>query len=69
MGKLIIKNRFGVTPHEVLLNKTLSWKAKGLYGYIQSKPEDWDFAVSRMAKDSKDAKDGTASGIKELEEA
>lgn len=68
MAKLKIVNRYGITPNEVLNNKNLSWKAKGLYGYIQSKPEDWDFAVNRITEDAKDGRDGTANGLKELED-
>lgn len=68
MAKLKIVNRYGITPNEVLNNKGLTWKAKGLYGYIQSKPEDWEFAVSRITNDAKDGRDGTASGIQELED-
>lgn len=68
MAKLKIVNRYGITPNEVLNNKDLSWKAKGLYGYIQSKPEDWDFAVNRITEDAKDGRDWTANGIKELED-
>jgi hypothetical protein len=69
MAKLKIINRFGITPNEILNSTALSWKAKGLYWYIQSKPENRDFAVNRISKETKDGKDGTTSGIKELEDA
>lgn len=69
MAKLKIINRYGITPNQILNNEKLSWKAKGLYGYIQSKPEDWDFAVSRISRDSKDWKDSTAGWLIELEKA
>jgi len=68
MAKLKIENRYGIIPNSVLSNKELSFKAKGIYAYIQSKPENWDFAVSRIAYDSKDGRDGISSGIKELED-
>jgi hypothetical protein len=32
----------------VLSNKKLSWKAKGIYAYLFSKPDDWDFSTKRM---------------------
>ncbi len=69
MAKLHVRNRFGVTPNEVLCHRELTWKAKGLYWYIQSKPENWEFAVSRICKDSADWEKATISGIKELENA
>lgn len=67
MAKLRIESRYGIVPNNVLNDKNLSWKAKGLFAYIQSKPDNWDFAVNRITRDSKDGKDGTASGILELE--
>lgn len=53
----------------VLNDTTLSWKAKGIYAYIFSKPDGWDFSARRIARDAKDGNDGTISGIRELEEA
>lgn len=53
----------------VLNDPLLSWKAKGIYAYIYSKPDGWDFSARRIAKDAKDGNDGTISGIRELEEA
>ncbi len=53
----------------VLNDPLLSFKAKGVYAYIYSKPDGWDFSARRIAKASKDGNDGTISGIKELEEA
>lgn len=67
MAKLKITNRYGITPNIVLNNTDLTLKAKGLYAYIQSKPETWDFAVSRIAYDNKDGIDGINTGLKELE--
>lgn len=45
----------------------LSWKAKGLYAYLWSRPENWDFSVPRITTNSTDGEKSTASGIKELE--
>jgi len=67
MAKLHIKNRFGTTPNNVLNSKELSFKAKGLYGFIQSKPEGWNFSVEKIAYQSKDGIDAIRGGLKELE--
>lgn len=67
--KLTIANRFGVTPNNVLTNTGLTFKAKGLYGYLQSKPDGWDFSAKRIAYDSKDGVDGVNSWLQELEKA
>ena len=61
-----ITQNFAQVPNEVSNCKKLSWKAKGIFLYIQSKPDDWDFNSIRMSQDSTDGRDGTRSGIKEL---
>lgn len=53
-------------PNTVLFDPNLSWKAKGIWAYIQAKPNDWDFASERMADDSTDGIKATRSGIDEL---
>lgn len=69
MPKLKINNRFWIIPNRLLNDPNISWKAKGLFWYLQSKPDDWDFAVSRICKESKDGEKATISWIKELEKA
>jgi predicted ArsR family transcriptional regulator len=67
MAKLIVKSRFGVIPVEILNSKELSLSAKGLYGYLQSKPDGWKFSISRMASQLKEGKDAIRRAILELE--
>ena len=69
MSKLFIKNRFGVAPNELLNDENISLKAKGLFTFLQSKPDNWEFSVERIAKQTKDGKNSVRSAIKELEEA
>lgn len=58
----------------VILNKTglndpnLSWKAKGILAYLLSKPDDWKCMVNDLIKHSKDGRDATYAGLKELRE-
>lgn len=68
MAKLKINNRFGVVPNELLNNSSITFKAKWLFGYLQSKPDDRDFSAKRMAHDTKDWIDAIYSGLKELED-
>lgn len=68
MAKLTIKNKYGIVPHEVLNYKELSFKAKGIYGYLQSKPDNWSFTIGGIASQSKESKDAIRSGLQELEE-
>ncbi|WHX49119.1 helix-turn-helix domain-containing protein [Paenibacillus woosongensis] len=52
-----------------LSDERLSWKAKGLLGYLLSKPYNWRLYVSDLVKRSKDGKDAVYSALKELEAA
>lgn len=68
MAKLKIHNRFGQTPNHLLNSKEASLKAKGLYGYIQSKPEDWNFSARRISKEIKEGLSSINKTLKELED-
>lgn len=57
---------YAQVPNRVLFDARLSWKAKGIWAYIQAKPNDWDFSSERMAGDSIDGVKATRSGIDEL---
>jgi hypothetical protein len=69
MAKITISNRYGVIPVHLLNDTNISFKAKGLYGYIQSKPDNWDFSVRSIIAQSKDSKDSVSTGLVELEQA
>lgn len=58
---------FTQVSNTVLNDKRLSWKAKGIFAYLYSKPEDWDFSAMRFQEDASDRYDSLAAGIKELE--
>ena len=53
----------------VLNNTNLSHKAKGVFCYIYSKPQDWDFSADRIAQSSTDGEKATRAALQELEEA
>lgn len=63
------KNHYGVVSHSVLNNFNLSLKAKGLFVYLQSKPDGWEFSFKNILAQSKDKKTAIKKAIKELEEA
>lgn len=65
--KIYIKDRFGVIPNHILTDPRVSLRAKGLWVYIQSKPDDWDFASERISRENLDGRDAVRSGLKELE--
>jgi hypothetical protein len=49
-----------------LEDPNLSFKAKGLWTYCMSKPNDWEFHVNHLTTVSKDGEDAIYSAIKEL---
>jgi len=66
MTKTKINGNFGVAPNELLNDSSISLKAKGLYVYMQSKPEDWVFSLDRIAYQNRDGKDSVRNAIYEL---
>ena len=52
----------------IVKDNRLSWKAKGIWLYAFSRPDDWTFYVSDLINQSTDGKDAVYAGLKELEE-
>jgi len=46
----------------------LSWKAKGIWLYAFSRPDDWVFYTSDLEKHATDGRDSVRRGLRELEE-
>lgn len=68
--KLIKENvPFTMVANEVLYNKNLTFKAKGLYAYLFSKPDTWDFSSNRMVLETKDKRKAIMTMLRELENA
>jgi len=59
---------FTQVSNSVLNDKNLSAKAKGLYAYLYSKPDGWDFAIDRIKKDFSDGRLSINNGLQELEQ-
>ena len=51
-----------------LRDDRLSWKAKGLFAYLLSLPEDWKIYTSEIINHSTDGETATRTAIKELTE-
>lgn len=61
-------NNYTVVRNKVLQNDELHWKTRGIFAYMLSLPDDWEFFTTEIAKHSKH--DGIAvvkSGLQELE--
>lgn len=59
---------FTMVANEVLRDPRLSLKAKGMYAYLFSKPDDWDFSNLRIANEMSDGRHAVLAALKELEE-
>jgi len=68
MGKLYIPEKYGQTPNKLLNNSDITLKAKGLFGFLQSKPNGWKFSAFRISKQTKDGPESVRTALKELEE-
>ena len=72
MEKNFIKNieqPFGWEPNEIIFNSNLSLKAKGLWLYMNAKPEGWFFASERIAEECSDGIKSIRAALKELADA
>ena len=58
MSDTLIKKKlpFGSAPNTLLYDTELSLKAKGLYVFMEAKPEGWNFTASSMAKQLKESR-------------
>jgi hypothetical protein len=69
MALIKIQRFFGAVPNELLNNPDISFKAKGLYAYLNSKPDNWDFSVEGISAQVKEGIDSVRAGIHELEKS
>lgn len=63
-----LTNDFTVVSNEIF-RYGLSLKAIGIYAYLVNKPDEWEFSVLGIVKQTSDGRDSIASGINELEQA
>ena len=61
-----VVNGWTGVPNSILNLKTISFKAKGLWGCIRSKPSGWKFREERIAADSSEGITSVQAGIQEL---
>ena len=69
MALIKIQRFFGAVPNDLLNNPDISFKAKGLYAYLNSKPENWDFSIESISAQVKEGVDSVRAGIHELEKS
>lgn len=60
------RSHFSQITNELLGDKNLSLKAKGLYAFMYSKDDEWNFTIKSMSKQLKEGVDSIQSGLREL---
>ena len=68
MAKLKIASRYATVPNELLNDNLISLKSKGMYAFIQSKPDNWEFSAEKISRLLKEGLPSVKSALKELEE-
>jgi Helix-turn-helix domain len=63
----VVKNNFTIVSNEMIQNPDMSNKARGLYVYMLSMPDDWQFCVADLMNRSTDGRDSIKSQLNELE--
>ncbi len=61
-----LKGSYTKIPNELLNDPTLSWKAKGLYCHMASKPDNYNFTVRSLAAQFPDGVRSILNAINEL---
>lgn len=56
-------------PNDLLNNPEVSLRAKGLFAFIQSKPDGWEFSADRISNQTKEGLQAVISALKELEKS
>jgi len=59
---------FTIVSNTILRDSTISFKAKGLFCYMFSMSEDWNFTIKSIATQQKDGYDSISNSLKELKE-
>lgn len=57
---------FSQIPNSLINDKNLSLKSKGLYSFMFSKPNGWNFTIRSMSKQLKEGVDSISNGLNEL---
>ena len=64
-----IENYYVKIPNDLVNDITISWKAKGLFCHMASKPDYWNFTVASLATKFPDGKAAIFAALKELKDS
>ena len=65
--KIHKSNSFSIVCNEIYKNPQISARAKGIYGYLMTLPEDWELVLSHLYKQFSEGRDAISKALKELE--
>ena len=63
-----IQGNFVATSRQIAQDERLTWKARGIFLYLASMNDGWNFYVDEIAEHSPQGKRALQGGLKELEE-
>lgn len=63
------KKNYSIIDNAGICDRSLSWKATGLWTWLMSKPEDWEVSLENLCNSKTDGKDSVLSALSELEES
>ena len=63
-----IPNNFVTMDKGFFEDSRLSYKAKGILGYLLTKPDNWEVRITDLKNHAKDGRDSIYAGLKELQD-
>lgn len=60
---------FGWAPRALIEDPNISWRAKGLYTYLNSRPPGWQINPKDLTARSSEGRDATRNAVRELRDA
>lgn len=62
------RKRFTQVDRNLVNDRVLSFKARGILVWLLDKPDDWETTAERIEQQGKEGREAIRSGLKELEE-
>lgn len=66
--RTVKQNNYSTIKNSIFTDERLSWKAKGIMGYLMTRPDNWKVIIADLINRSKDGRDAVYSGLKELKQ-
>ena len=63
------RDHFTILPNDALEDTRLSYRARGLLGYLLSRPDDWHVDSTQLAARAREGRDAVRAAMRELEQA